>query len=56
MTRFLEWDQQAVAMIAAAGGMLFWLGYGLSKGIQFALAVWLVLQIPMFFAYWKKRR
>lgn len=56
MTRLIWRGQQAVAFVAAAGGMFFWLGHGLSKGIQFALAVWLILQIPMLFGYWKRRR
>ena len=56
MTRLFWRQQQAVAVVAAVGGMFFGLGYGLSKGIQFALAVWLILQIPMLFEYWKKRR
>ncbi|WP_165418364.1 hypothetical protein [Dyella amyloliquefaciens] len=56
MTRLFWKGQQAVAFVAAAGGVLFWLGYGLSKGIQFALVAWLILQIPMLFEYWKNRR
>lgn len=56
MSRVFWREQQATALVAAVGGLLFWLGYGLVKGIQFALAVWLILQVPILFAYWRRRR
>lgn len=49
-------DQQAAAFVALAGGLLFWYGYGLLKGVIFAIALMLILQPSIFFSYWKSRK
>lgn len=39
--------QRSVAFLATAGGLLFWWNYGFLKGLLFAVAVVLSLQVPI---------
>jgi len=55
MSRVFWKGQQAIALVAVTGGILFWFAHGFIKGIQFALAVWFIMQIPILLSYWKKR-
>jgi hypothetical protein len=56
MNRVFWREQQAAALVAVVGGVLFWLGYSLVKGMLFALAILLILQLPILVAHWKRRR
>lgn len=49
-------EQKVAALIAIAGGLLFWFGHGLLKGVLFALVVMCVQQLPIVFDWWRGRR
>lgn len=56
MSRLFWREQQAAILVAVVGGLLFWLGYGFVKGALFALAILLILQLPILVGHWKRRR
>lgn len=55
MSRVFWRGQQAIALVAAAGGLVFWVGYGAMKGIEFAAALCVIMEIPVLFDYWRRR-
>ena len=54
MNRLFWREQQAAILVAVIGGLLFWLGYGFVKGVLFALAILLILQVPILVGHWKR--
>lgn len=48
-------EQQAALFVSVAGGLLFWWAHGFIKGALFALAIMLLMQPPIWWAYLKRR-
>lgn len=55
MSRVFWRGQQAIALVAVVGGLVFWAGYGLMKGIEFAVALCVIMEIPVLFDHWRRR-
>lgn len=55
MTRRFWREQQAALFVSVAGGLLFWWAHGFIKGALFALAIMLLMQPPIWWAYLKRR-
>lgn len=56
MSRIFWREQQAAVLVAVVGGLIFWLGYGIAKGLLFALVIFVILQVPIWITYRKGRR
>lgn len=55
MSRVFWRGQQAIALVAVVGGLVFWAGYGLMKGIEFAIALCVILEIAVIYDYCRRR-
>lgn len=49
-------EEKAACFVAVAGGVIFWLGYGLVEGLLFCIAIFLILQPPILISWWFRRR
>lgn len=56
MNRRFWREQQSSAFVAVAGGLLFWWAHGFIKGLGFAFAVMLILQLPIWWAHCRDRK
>jgi hypothetical protein len=56
MSRVFWRGQQAIALVGVVGGLVFWAGYGPVKGVEFAVALCAILEIPVIFEYCRRRR
>ena len=55
MRRNIRDAERAALVISVFAGIIFWIGYGLIKGILFALAVFLIVQIGVLIDFFRGR-
>lgn len=56
MTRQFWRDQKAAFLVSVAGGVVFFVGHGALKGALFFLAVFAVLQVPIFISEMHRKK